>query len=178
MHVVKCLSWYVPGMEDKLIYASLVHDLLLSKDYWLKVRREDHLESFQIPMEDRAVIRKHACLMAAHMLKISTSFDDVATIIQQHHGQKSGLTLMKSHEKIDLDLLHPLSQVFLVSEELVHYIMESSEMGQTVGKFGFSEYQFLLSMKNIFHGKNMKSLEEAISKIPFWREFSEESKVA
>jgi hypothetical protein len=167
-HLVKNLHWYIPGMEDKLIYAALLHDLLLSQDHWHRVRCDEDLKRFSIPVEERDLIRKHAHLMAENVRKISPQFADAANIIQQHHGQLSGLVTKKQEEFVHLDGLHPLSQVFMMAEELTHYLMESSEMGQLLGDTGVNKNRFIKDLSLRYKGKQLIIYEQQLNKIPFW----------
>lgn len=127
-YMAKALEWHSKTTIEKLVYASILHDITLAtKPHLQSIASFSQFEQIksQLSEDDCKLYLAHT-REAAQITKSSFKFapPETEVLILQHHEQADGNGFPA---KISADRLSPLTQLFIVTHDFVHYIMNEKE---------------------------------------------------
>lgn len=154
---LELLDWGTPQQAEKISFVAMFHDILLTKDEWIKVRNEKELAKLtDISDQQRDLIRNHAYLAT----QVVQSFNDypmgVEAIILEHHGVKNGHGFAESYT----NNISPLAIIIIIAEAFSRKILEKEDTLSDIESF-------LPQVINELHEEYpMSKYREIINKIP------------
>ncbi|HAZ14177.1 MAG: hypothetical protein A2X86_02575 [Bdellovibrionales bacterium GWA2_49_15] len=114
------LGWYSQGTKDKLVFASILHDITLAaRPHLAKIRNlaEFNAQRLTLTDKDQELFLNHpeecSRLVAQHFKEAP---HDTAEIILQHHERPDGSGFPK---KINFTKMPPLSMLFILAHDFV-----------------------------------------------------------
>ena len=119
------VGWQSAPTYLKLTLASFLHDLPLRDHRLARVKNPiELLKAGHLSPEEVRIIQNHPALAADLARKFHEIPPDVDTILAQHHEQPDGKGFPRGlfHKQIS-----PLSSVFIVAHELLHFSLERGE---------------------------------------------------
>lgn len=127
-YMAKALEWHSKTTLEKLVYASIMHDITLAtKPHLQKLTTLNQFEKAkdELSDEDRKLYLNHP-REAAQILKSNFKFapPETEVLILQHHEQPDGGGFPG---KINADRLSPLTQLFIVTQDFCHYVMNDTD---------------------------------------------------
>jgi HD-GYP domain-containing protein (c-di-GMP phosphodiesterase class II) len=133
MSIISCslakkMEWNSKSTLEKLVYASVLHDVTLAtKPHLQQINGLQQFEEMktQLSPEDQKLYLNHpreAAGIVKNHFKMAPSETDV--LILQHHElpHKKGFPTGSAAEK-----LSPLSQLFIITNDFVHYVMNEND---------------------------------------------------
>lgn len=151
------LEWNTEKTLEKFVYASYLHDMALSEHPELSLIKgtitEIELMKDKMDLRDYKLLFEHSNIAAKKIDEIVEIPQDVGIMVKQHHElpKENGFPAKIPHTKIT-----PLSTVFIVSHDLVHYIFENP-------KWTVKEY--VTSVKTKFRGPHFSKVLAALSEL-------------
>jgi response regulator RpfG family c-di-GMP phosphodiesterase len=133
MSIISCflakqMEWHSKTTLDKLVYASVMHDITLATKPHLQ--RIAHLSEFEekkkeLSEEEHKLFLNHP-REAAQLVKTQFKFAPPETdvLVMQHHELPGAKGFPG---KLDALKLSPLSQLFIVTQDFVRYVMNETE---------------------------------------------------
>jgi len=121
---LKNLQYFSEDNMKRLAYAAFFHDITLAENEELaRIRTYEELEKSELSETDWDLVFNHA-LEAASLVKSNPEvLSGVETIIKSHHGALNGKGYaINSYAKLDT-----LSQVFIICEEFVGFLIDYKE---------------------------------------------------
>lgn len=127
-YLAKALEWHSKTTLEKLVYASVLHDVTLAtKPHLQRLTSMAQFEQAkdELSSEDQKLYLNHS-REAAQLLKSNFKFapPETEVLILQHHETSDGTGFPG---KIPADRLSPLSQLFIVTHDFVHYVMNEPD---------------------------------------------------
>lgn len=153
-HAIGQMTWGSEEQQEKIVFISFFHNILLKDDSFCKIETEDELKALNIPQKDKDDILKHAqntALLLATYPKVPLGCDD---LVKQHHGSRNGIGFPDQASAST----SPLAMVFYVSEMLAHALLK-----RPFDQLGAFEKINLKAPK----GTKTKSIIEAFEKLDF-----------
>lgn len=127
-YLAKALEWHSKTTLEKLVYASILHDVTLATKPHLQCltnpAQYDAVKD-QLSEEDRKLYLAHP-REAAQIVKSSFKFapPETEVVILQHHELPDGSGFPG---KVPAERLAPLTQLFIVTQDFVHYVMNDAD---------------------------------------------------
>lgn len=151
VNVLSKFDWATECMKKDLVFASFFNDLNLKGELAF-VRNNESFE--KLDREVQGDVLSHAIKSHKEILEIDfLSQGEAATIILQHHGAVNG-----NGFGYELDLIRPLSSLFLICEEFCVGVINSEG-----GKVNIPE--ILSSIKKTYNGKSVEKYCQAILEV-------------
>lgn len=151
------LEWNTDKTLEKFVYAAYLHDMaLVDRPDLAKISAtaiELEIMKEKINPNDFKLLFDHATIAAKRVDEIIEIPQDVGIMIRQHHElpKENGFPMRLPFGKIT-----PLSTVFIVSHDLVHYILENP-------KWTMKEY--LVKVKTKFRGPHFAKVIASLHEI-------------
>ncbi|MGB0453921.1 MAG: hypothetical protein ACPGJV_09415 [Bacteriovoracaceae bacterium] len=146
-YIHSLLSYYVgvqvilnsdnnPKMQIKnLAYVCFFHDITLTTDEQALIHTTTDLNSStQLTSKEKESVERHALNSAMLISKFKRVPFGIEIIIKQHHGNNRGI----GFEKNTLNL-SPLAIIFIISEEVAHYIYSCMKDSEEMNFHDFTE---------------------------------------
>jgi hypothetical protein len=124
-NIVGGFSWNTKDTKDIVVYLSYFHDLALHNDRLVRAHHYYSQEEDKLSEEDKAIIQKHADTAAKISGKILHTAFDLASLVREHHGLKTGIGFT---ELLSTNI-SPLCMVMIVVEEFVTCYLDVTEIG-------------------------------------------------
>jgi hypothetical protein len=124
-NVVGSFSWCNKDTKDVLIYLTYFHDLGLHSDRLIKAHHYYLQEEEKLTEDEKGIILKHAETAAKISGKVLHTPFDLATLIKEHHGIKTGIGFT---EFLSSNVT-PLCMVSIVVEEFVTCYLDITQEG-------------------------------------------------
>lgn len=153
LNVLKNIDWWLEDEIKNMATASFFHDIYLESDKQVLVSTEEELASYEGEAEEKEKINSHAKTVSENIIKLNNVTSETVTILKEHHGSKDGVGFSKN-----LDGLHNLSKVFIVTEEWVHEILRNSSNN-------FDQVELEERLKKVFPDPDVKDVIHALSKV-------------
>ncbi len=122
------LGWHSKGTKEKLIYASILHDLTLAgTPHLAEIPDMKTFESMKgsFTPKERDLFINHPLESAQLILSsFQQAPPDTEVIVRQHHERPDGKGFPKG---IHWGKINPLSALFIVAHDYVHYVMTHEE---------------------------------------------------
>lgn len=150
--IVKKMSWYNSGLNQKLSYAALFHDITLVSPELALAHDLDKNGMKNFSIEDISAFKAHP-QKASDLLRGSTFFDpDTIDIIMSHHEKLDGTGIPG---RLSGTNIRRLSCVFILSHEFVRlmYIQDFNEK---------SHKDILTYLFNTYNSGNFKEILDAL----------------
>ncbi|MCE3014055.1 MAG: hypothetical protein LW878_13425 [Proteobacteria bacterium] len=124
--LAKKLEWHSKTTLEKLVYASVLHDITLAtKPHLQRLSGLKELEQRKLSEEEKKIYLNHP-KEAAQLVKNNFKFAPPETdvLVLQHHElpQGRGFPVAVAAEK-----LSPLTQLFIVTQDFVRYVMNEED---------------------------------------------------
>lgn len=116
-------DWASEELKNKIYYLSYLHDMTLQSDKLIKLHHHYFQESKTLSPEESVIVLQHAQAAAGIVEKITSIPSDIAPMIKEHHGIKSGKGFSESLSII----ISPLAMTFLTIEEFVTRYLDITE---------------------------------------------------
>jgi hypothetical protein len=124
-NIVGGFSWSNKDTKDIVVYLSYFHDLALHNDRLVRAHHYYTQEEEKLSEEDKSIIQKHADTAAKISGKILHTAFDLASLVREHHGLKTGVGFT---EFLSTNI-SPLCMVMIVVEEFVTCYLDVTESG-------------------------------------------------
>lgn len=123
------IGWTSESTQQKLIFAALMHDHFLDEPEYeiLKAKNSDALE-----LKQSAIYKQHPVKVAELARTLKNLPSDVDQILLQHHEYPDGSGFPRG---LKASQISPLSSIFIICEELVHYLQDKKITYDTVASF-------------------------------------------
>lgn len=125
-YLAKALEWNSKVTLEKLVYASILHDITLAMKPQLQcIATLRQLEEAELSEEDKKFYLIHT-KEAAQLIKSNfrSAPPETEILVLQHHELPDGSGFPG---KVMGERLSPLVQLFVVAHDFVHFVMESDE---------------------------------------------------
>ncbi|MBY0518381.1 MAG: hypothetical protein K2P81_15835, partial [Bacteriovoracaceae bacterium] len=126
--IAKQMEWHSKTTLEKLVYASVLHDITLATKPHLQ--RIPNLAAFEemrktLSEEDQKLYLSHT-KDAAQLVKSSFKFapSETDVLVLQHHEMPGGVGFPT---KVAAEKLSPLTQLFIVTQDFVRYVMNEED---------------------------------------------------
>lgn len=119
----KCLEyfeWNTPAMKHKIAYLTYFHDISLKDERLLKLHTNTELQEARLNTDDYDLVMNHANLSAQILEKCVPGHPDLAGIVKEHHGLKSGKGFTINYST----LISPLAMMFIVVEDFAAHFLK------------------------------------------------------
>lgn len=125
--LAKAMEWHSKVTLEKLVYASILHDVTLAmKPHLQAITTMNEFEEARsrLSEEDAKLFMNHA-REAAQICKSSFKFapPETEVLILQHHELPDGT----GPGRVPADRLAPLTQLFIMTHDFVHYVMNEDD---------------------------------------------------
>jgi hypothetical protein len=124
-NIVGGFSWSNKDTKDIVVYLSYFHDLALHNDRLVRAHHYYSQEEEKLSEEDKMIIQKHADTAAKISGKILHTAFDLASLVREHHGLKTGIGFT---ELLSTNI-SPVCMVMIVVEEFVTCYLDVTEIG-------------------------------------------------
>lgn len=145
------LGWYGDMTKGKLALASLLQDIHLSNDEFIKVRHLSDPSFKQFSEEDKKSFLEHP-LKGAEVARLFHGFSDVDFIILEHHEHPTGEGFPRG---INVNSITQISSIFILTTHFTSRLAKSQD-GILAKK------DILAGMKKIFKSGNFKEPMQAL----------------
>lgn len=116
--VLDSFEWNSTSIRKSVTYLCFFHDIGLSNDEHLKIRKEEDLLS--LSKNEVELVMSHAARAAEILEKFPKIPLGTSSLIREHHGNKSGKGFAKQFSAT----LSPISVMFIVVEDFVTEFLE------------------------------------------------------
>ncbi len=132
-HIINKMDWGTNDQKVKLAFVCFFSNMFLENDQDVFIRNELTLNNFDYSADRFHNINNHALNAAKFLSKYYSNLPfGVETIIKQHHGNKYGVGFDLHSSSVS-----PLALIYLIADDWVCRIMNSSATGQNVNKVDF-----------------------------------------
>ncbi|MBL6991505.1 MAG: hypothetical protein ISR65_17100 [Bacteriovoracaceae bacterium] len=128
-HILKKVHWGGREHQRAFAFAAFFHDVMLTRDELAQFRSDDSVYSSFLSSKEKKLILQHALLASKLIAEIKSIPAEVAIIIKQHHGSKSGKSLSSFSKGLSV-----LSIVFMFAEEWAELAIVARENEERVNK--------------------------------------------
>ncbi|MBL6988932.1 MAG: hypothetical protein ISR65_04105 [Bacteriovoracaceae bacterium] len=157
-HVIKQMDWGSREQQEKIIFITFFHDILLDTDELCMIHSEEDLLNSSISNDDRELVISHATKVAQIIKTYPHAPIGSDTILEQHHGSRNGNGFPRT---LPLNL-SPLAIVFIIVESYVHYVLKLTESGE------FEHASVIKYLEETFpKGGKVRSTIQHLSKLKF-----------
>lgn len=121
--LAKELGWKSIATQEKLIYASFVHDLsLFNYPHLAKIRTLEQMKEMNLSSEERKVYETHIEESLKLVLEDKNAPKDIDVILKNHHElpDKTGFP-----KKLDGKRIPPFAAILIISLDLAQYIFDN-----------------------------------------------------
>ncbi|MBL6989101.1 MAG: hypothetical protein ISR65_04960 [Bacteriovoracaceae bacterium] len=122
-HIIKQMNWGSQEQQEKIVFITFFHDILLKTDELCTFHSEDELLMSSIGNDDRELVISHATQTAQLIRGYPRAPIGADSIIEQHHGSRNGHGFPSAISPLNLS---PLAIVFIITESYVHYLLKLS----------------------------------------------------
>jgi HD-GYP domain-containing protein (c-di-GMP phosphodiesterase class II) len=156
------MEWSSDTTYQKLTLAAFLHDMVLKNNDLAAIQTLEELEqnSKKFSPAEQKTYRDHPALGAEIVRRFHEIPPDVDLIIAQHHERPDGTGFPRGLTHLRIG---PLSSVFIISHDIVAYLLSSEQAGNTQNERVLEE--FVEKNKGKYVGGNFKKLMTAIPKI-------------
>jgi HD-GYP domain-containing protein (c-di-GMP phosphodiesterase class II) len=150
------MEWRQSATIEKLVFVSYLHDItLINHPKLARLQNKEDIENFSIPLSDKEKKMFLGHPQAAKDLvdKMPEAPADAANIILQHHENCNGTGFPNGHSA---NRLLPLSSLFIVAHDLVHYIFEDPNWDMA---------SFIEQTKDKYSGSNFNKIVRKLDKL-------------
>ncbi len=117
--IIKETKYKSSNILEKMAYASLLHDISLSKfDHLSEINCQDSDEFTKLKYDEKKIVLNHSNKSADLALKIKDIPNDVDNIIRDHHERPNSKGFPRG---LSAGQINPLSCVFILSLEVADY---------------------------------------------------------
>ncbi len=145
------LGWYGDMTKGKLALASLLQDIHLSNDEFIKVRHSSDPNFKLFSEEDKQTYLEHP-IKGAEIARLFNGFSDVDFIILEHHEHPTGEGFPRG---INVNSITQISSIFILTTHFTSRLAKSQD-GILAKK------EILAGMKKIFKSGNFKEPMQAL----------------
>jgi HD-GYP domain-containing protein (c-di-GMP phosphodiesterase class II) len=110
------LGWHSEPTFYKLALASMVHDLVLSRDELARIQTISELKAAGLSEKDGVAVLKHSIEAAQLVLAIDEVPGDVGFIVEQHHERQDGGGFPRGIDHKDIS---SISALFIIAHDIV-----------------------------------------------------------
>ncbi len=139
---------------EKMILASLMHDMLIETDEHLLINSNQVLKS--VTLEKKEVFESvyyHAMRMSLMLEDYHFAHKDAIMVVREHHGLKDGIGFSES---LNINI-YPQSMTFMVCEEFVDGLLQLDQLNKTEIKKMINQLKFKFCTGHYI--KTVKALE-------------------
>ena len=123
LHLIKHADWAKKEHEEKLMFASFFHDILLKTDEQAKICSKEEFDKADLNFEEKETLKHHA-LRASELARIFPKAPaGVDLLIRQHHGALNGVGFPENYSPN----LSPLTLNFMVAEAYTDKVIEAGD---------------------------------------------------
>lgn len=155
-HLIKELNWNSKMTSEKLVFASILHDINLSEELFttmITVLLNSNAKDFESNHSPEfKLIREHPLVIAELLSHWQLCPPDVDVIIRQHHEQPDGNGFPKGLKSLQIS---PLAAVLIVAEDVLFHWNENQNSDPK---------NYLLSRKDFYNHGEFKNIYEAALK--------------
>ncbi len=154
------LGWDSAQFREKVVFISLMHDLLLFEDELCKIKNyEDLIRNDELTDEKLNLLNNHAIMISQMVEKLPKIPKGAEDILREHHGMKNGVGF---HEGPNYHI-HNLSMVFIVCEEFVHEILALKN--PTKGQLQAIIFELRATYPRGYYAMALDALEDIFCKV-------------
>jgi HD-GYP domain-containing protein (c-di-GMP phosphodiesterase class II) len=146
-------DWVSDRTYEKLILASLLHDIHFQNPELAKIGTKSELDAFKgkISEEEQKLILSHPIRCSDLVKTMKEIPSDVDVVVLQHHESPDGKGFPKG---LTATQISPLSAVLIVAHDIVDRLMVESS--------GFKLDEFLQSKKDLYTMGSFKKIAQAL----------------
>jgi len=147
-----------PQINQKLTYASMLHDLSLTSNILESIQESETLEDSSLSWQEHKKYKNHTQDILEHLRKTSKIPGDVEDIINDHHelSQSNNIASKKSPSMIS-----QLNALFALSDEFCHQVHFKDEINLDLFRIHWDDFY------NHYNKGNFKKPLECLKKIVF-----------
>jgi thymidylate kinase len=124
VEVLKRIDWFskeqLPQLIEQLVYASFLHDILLTDEKLLRIHSKLNLYQADLSEQEKKLVLNHANMTSTLIQKYPKAPNHVDVIIKQHHGTSNGIGF-----SVNLNASLPkLVIILMVAERLVMKLLD------------------------------------------------------
>ena len=162
--VASQLEWKSDSTYQKLTLAAFLHDSSLQNQELAKIQTLQELydKKDNFTVEEMEAYRQHPAIAAEVASRFRETPPDVDAIIFQHHERPDGKGFPRGLNHLRIG---PLAAVFIVSHELVTYLIENQSIGADTEFTKAVFDKFIQYYQNKYQGGAFKKIIQAVQNI-------------
>ncbi len=144
------LKWGGQEQLKLIAFVSMFHDICLTKDEMVMINDDEGVLKSTLMDSEKEIVRRHAMEATLLIKQFPKAPMSAEMLIKQHHGSLSGI----GFPKVFSNNISPLAIVFIISEEITHFILARYHHKDSPVQKSLQDFIFELKkkyIKNMYH---------------------------